>query len=135
MRRRRRRHRTSLDGDALAAQVSTGALEHILFPPDPVASARPSCIRSRGLPALARFVRHRAHARIGWGRPVSFITAQIGVIVSLPDPKIAIIGRGRLHCPRRSCRSSTTCYRVAEVDSERFFMRVTWWVRASRRFR
>ncbi len=36
---------------------------------------------------------------IGWGRPVSFLTAQLGVILSLPDPKIVIIGRVRIALP------------------------------------
>lgn len=38
-------------------------------------------------------------SEFGWGRPVSFLTAQIGVIISLPDPRIVIIGRGRVALP------------------------------------
>ena len=116
-----------LDGDALAAQVSTGALEHILFPPD-AAAAAPSI-----LDTLEQVfpVSHGAFVigpmlEIGWGRPVSFVTAQIGVILSLPDPKIAIIGRGRIALPAPQLpivdlRATV----VGEVDSERFYMRVS----------
>jgi hypothetical protein len=63
---------------------------------------------------------------IGWGRPVSFITAQIGVILSLPDPKIAIIGRGRIALPAPQLPIVDLRATVlAVVDTERFYMRVS----------
>jgi hypothetical protein len=89
-----------LDADALRAGISTGALDHILFPADPVAAA----------PAILSTLEHvfpvehgaiviGPMVEIGWGRPVSFLTAQLGVILSLPDPRIVIIGRGRIALP------------------------------------
>lgn len=89
-----------LDTDALRAGLTSGALDHIMFPPDPVAAA----------PAILTTLEHvfppeqgaiviGPMIEIGWGRPVSFITAQLGVIISLPDPRIVIIGRGRIALP------------------------------------
>jgi hypothetical protein len=115
-----------LDGDALAAQVATGALEHILFPPD-AAAAAPSILHTlEQVFPVSRDSVVGPMLEVGWGRPVSFITGQIGVILSLPDPKIAIIGRGRVALPAPQLpivdlRATV----VGEVDSERFYMRVS----------
>jgi hypothetical protein len=89
-----------LDTDALRESLPTGALDHILFPPDPVAAA----------PAILGTLEHvfpvdngsiviGPMIEIGWGRPVSFLTAQVGVLLSLPDPAIVIIGRVRIALP------------------------------------
>jgi hypothetical protein len=116
-----------LDGDALAAQVSTGALEHILFPPDPVAAA-PAILHTleQVFPVSSGSFVIGPMIEIGWGRPVSFITAQIGVILSLPDPKLAIIGRGRLTLPAPQLPIvDLRVTVVAELDSDRFYMRAS----------
>jgi hypothetical protein len=116
-----------LDGDALTAQVSSGALEHILFPPDPVAAA-PTILDTldQVFPASQGSFVIGPMIEIGWGRPVSFITVQIGIILSLPDPKLAIIGRGRIALPAPELpivdlRATV----VGEIDSERFYMRAS----------
>jgi len=89
-----------LDADALRAGISSGALDHIMFPPDPVAAA-PAILTTlqqvfpfdKGSFVIGPMV------EIGWGRPVSFVTGQLGVILSLPDPRIVIIGRLRVALP------------------------------------
>ena len=89
-----------LDTDALRAGIADGALDHLMFPPDPVAAA-PAILATlehvfpfeRGAFAIGPMM------ELGWGRPVSFLTAQIGVIISLPDPRIVIIGRVRIVLP------------------------------------
>jgi hypothetical protein len=89
-----------LDTDALRAGLPSGALDHIMFPDDPVAAA-PAILSTlervftfeRGAIVIGPMV------EIGWGRPVSFLTAQLGVILSLPDPRIVIIGRVRVAVP------------------------------------
>jgi len=89
-----------LDSDALRAGIADGALDHLMFPADPAAAAPvilsmlehvfPS---ERGAAAIGPMV------ELGWGRPVSFLTAQLGVIVSLPDPRVVIVGRVRVALP------------------------------------
>ncbi|MEP7113203.1 MAG: DUF6603 domain-containing protein, partial [Ilumatobacteraceae bacterium] len=89
-----------LDTDALRAKISDGALDHIMFPADPVAAA-PAILDTltavfpveQGSMVIGPMV------EVGWGRPVSFLTAQLGVILSLPDPKVVIIGRVRIAVP------------------------------------
>jgi hypothetical protein len=89
-----------LDTDPLRAGLSTGALDHIMFPADPVATA-PAILSTlehvfpfeRGAIVIGPMV------EIGWGRPVSFLVAQLGIILSLPDPRIVIIGRVRIALP------------------------------------
>jgi hypothetical protein len=89
-----------LDSDALRAGLADGALDHLMFPADPVAAA-PVILSmlehvfpfERGAAAIGPMV------ELGWGRPVSFLTAQLGVIVSLPDPRIVIVGRVRIALP------------------------------------
>lgn len=89
-----------LDSDALRAQLTSGALDHILFPPDPVAAA-PAILDTleQVFPADPGSVVIGPMVEVGWGRPVSFLTAQLGVILSLPDTKIVIIGRVRIALP------------------------------------
>jgi hypothetical protein len=89
-----------LDTDALRAGLSTGALDHIMFPPDPVAAA-PAILSTleRIFPLEPGAIVIGPMVEIGWGRPVSFLTAQLGVILSLPDPLIVIVGRVRIALP------------------------------------
>ena len=89
-----------LDSDALRDGISTGTLDHIMFPPDPVAAA-PAILTTleRVFPFELGAVVIGPMVEIGWGRPVSFLTAQLGVILALPDPLIAIIGRVRITLP------------------------------------
>ena len=89
-----------LDTDALRESISSGALDHIMFPADPVAAAPTilSTLEHVFPPARAAVV-IGPMVEIGWGRPVSFLTAQLGVILSLPDPRVVIIGRARIALP------------------------------------
>lgn len=89
-----------MDTDALRASLPGGGLDHIMFPPDPVAAA-PAILSTleRVFPVDQGSIVIGPMIEIGWGRPVSYLTAQIGVILSLPDPLIVIIGRVRIALP------------------------------------
>jgi hypothetical protein len=84
----------------LRAGAGAGPLDHVLFPPDPVAAA-PAILDTLGqvFPFAPGSFVIGPMLEIGWGRPVSFLTAQLGVILSVPDPKIVIIGRVRIAVP------------------------------------
>ncbi len=89
-----------LDNEALRAGIASGALDHVLFPDDPVGAA-PAILQTLELvfPVESGAIVIGPMVEIGWGRPVSFVTAQLGVILSLPDPLVVIIGRGRVTLP------------------------------------
>jgi hypothetical protein len=89
-----------LDGDALSAGVTSGALDNIMFPADPVAAA-PTILDTLEavFPMEQGSIVIGPMIEVGWGRPVSFLTAQVGVVLSLPDPLIVIIGRVRIALP------------------------------------
>lgn len=89
-----------LDGDALSAGLTSGALDNIMFPADPVAAA-PTILDTLEavFPVDHGSIVIGPMIEVGWGRPVSFLTAQVGVILSLPDPLIVIIGKVRIALP------------------------------------
>jgi hypothetical protein len=89
-----------LDNEALRAGMSTGALDHIMFPADPVAAA-PAILSTleQVFPVEHGSIVIGPMLELGWGRPVSFLTAQLGVILSLPDPVIVVVGRARIALP------------------------------------
>lgn len=83
-----------MDTDALRAGIADGAIDHLLFPEDPVAAA-PTILTTleKVFPFDQGSIVIGPMVEVGWGRPVSFLRAQLGVIISLPDPKIVILGR------------------------------------------
>ncbi len=89
-----------MDTDALRAQLPTGGLDHILFPEDVVAAApRILDTLEAVFPVSPGSIVIGPMVEVGWGRPVSFLTAQLGVLISLPNPKVVIIGRVRIALP------------------------------------
>ncbi len=83
-----------MDTDALRAGIADGAIDHLLFPEDPVAAA-PTILTTleKVFPVEQGSIVIGPMVEVGWGRPISFLRAQLGVIISLPDPKIVILGR------------------------------------------
>jgi Family of unknown function (DUF6603) len=86
--------------DPLRAGIRNHTADVLLFPKDPVAAA------PKILSALAEdFPREPGGfvvgpiVEIGWGTPVSYVTAKVGVIISLPDPKIILLGAVRVALP------------------------------------
>jgi hypothetical protein len=86
--------------DVLRAGVHDHTTDTVLFPKDPVAAA-PTI-----LTALAQMFPPQSDAfvagpmlELGWGSPVSFVTARLGVIIALPDPKVILLGSLRMALP------------------------------------
>jgi len=87
--------------DALRAGVRTKALDAVLFPPNPVASAAQLVKNLSGLFPIApgRFL-IGPMVRLRWGSPLPLLTADLGVFVELPAPvRAVILGRLRLGLP------------------------------------
>lgn len=90
----------AIDRAGLAAAVRSGHLDRVLFPDDP-AQAAPQILDT--LAAVFRTQRGSAVVgptfRLGWGRPASFVTADIGLVLELPSGVIALLGRVRIALP------------------------------------
>jgi hypothetical protein len=91
-------HRT-VDIPALQSGIRTGVLDSILFPDDPIANAPRilSDIATVFPIAQGSFV-VGAMLQIGWGVP-SIITADLGLIVQVPEIIIALIGQAETVLP------------------------------------
>lgn len=78
--------------DPLRDGVRTGAINGIMFPTDVIANA-PAIISDMQaiFPVKEGYFLIGPMAKIGWGTP-TLISLSLGVIIQLPDPKIAILG-------------------------------------------
>jgi len=84
-------HRT-LDELALAEGVREGRLDSLLFPEDPIAdAARILADIEAYFPTLTDHHAFGAMAKLGWGTP-TLITAELGVVLALPDAEVAVVG-------------------------------------------
>ena len=82
----------TMNGEFLRDGIHTGALESILFPPDPVAHANEVISNlKQGFPiAQDRFI-FGPMVKLGWA---SIITVEAGILLELPMPiRLAILGR------------------------------------------
>jgi hypothetical protein len=90
----------TISTDALRAGISNHTADTVLFPSDPVASA-PTILQLLATifpPQQGAFVAGPM-LELGWGAPVSFVTARLGVVLALPDPKVILIGSLRVALP------------------------------------
>ncbi|MFD3992940.1 DUF6603 domain-containing protein [Streptomyces sp. NPDC058583] len=90
----------ALDRAGLAEVVQSGHLDDLLFPAD-AAAAAPRILASLGavFPARPGSTVVGPMFRLGWGRPVSFLTADVGVVLELPSGVVGILGRLRVALP------------------------------------
>src|SRR4029077_16426629 len=90
----------AIDTDALHAAMHQHTLDLLLFPRDPVQRAPTilDALRAVFPPAAGGFVVGPMF-ELGWGTPVSFVTARIGILLSLPDPKLILLGLLRVTLP------------------------------------
>lgn len=82
-----------LDDDALAEGVRSGAVDHLLFPDDPIAEAPVILAEIDDIfPKVQGQYVFGPVALIGWGTP-TLIELSVGVILQLPDPfTISLLG-------------------------------------------
>ncbi|MEV7280878.1 DUF6603 domain-containing protein [Streptomyces sp. NPDC093111] len=90
----------ALDRAGLAEVVQAGHLDDLLFPAD-AAAAAPRILATLGsvFPARSGSTIVGPMFRVGWGRPVSFLTADVGVVLELPSGVVGILGRLRVALP------------------------------------
>jgi hypothetical protein len=82
----------TIDAEALAAGLRTGVVDALLFPEDPFGDSVELLDQIDDyFPLMAGNTVVGPVVMLGWGTP-TLITAQLGVIVSLPDGVIAVMG-------------------------------------------
>ncbi|HET9020952.1 MAG TPA: DUF6603 domain-containing protein [Ornithinibacter sp.] len=91
----------TVDTDGLTAMVRTGRMTDVMFPRD-LASRAVEVIAAvkQVFPARTGQTVVGPMLRLGWGRPVSFVTVSVGVVLTFPDPTlVAVIGSFRIALP------------------------------------
>ncbi|MER6160370.1 DUF6603 domain-containing protein [Streptomyces sp. NPDC001868] len=90
----------AIDRAALGEVVRSGHLDRVLFPDD-AARAAPQILSTLAsvFPARRGSVVVGPMLRLGWGRPISFVTADLGIVLELPSGDIALLGRLRVAVP------------------------------------
>jgi hypothetical protein len=89
----------TVDEVALGEAVRTGSLAHLLFPVNVVLNA-PAIVHdlSTVFPATRDHHLFGPMAKLGWGTP-TLITADLGIIIELPGPRLALLGVVRMLLP------------------------------------
>jgi hypothetical protein len=89
-----------VDTDLLRAQLRSGVLQQLLFPPDPVAAA-PAILQTLATvfpPSPGGFV-VGPMLSLGWGRPISFVRLDLAVLLALPETTVLLLARLRVALP------------------------------------
>ncbi len=91
----------SVDAAKLRAGLHDGSVSRLLFPDDPVANA-PAIIATMtaAFPHRQDGVVVGPMLQLGWGRPDSFVTLSVAVIITLPAPaQLLLLGSLRIAVP------------------------------------
>jgi hypothetical protein len=90
----------TISTDALRAGLHDHTADTLLFPENAAAAAPTllDLLRATFPPQPGGFVVGPL-LELGWGAPVSFVTARVGVLIALPDPKVILIGSLRVALP------------------------------------
>jgi hypothetical protein len=90
----------TLESEALAAGLKSGAIDAILFPSDPVNDA--ALIASQldsWFPVAPGSAVFGVAATITWGTPKTIVTGELGVALSFPDLEIVVMGSVKMVLP------------------------------------
>ncbi len=83
----------TMDAEAIAGGLKSGAVDAILFPDDPLEDA-PLIVSQLDawFPLAEGSCVFGVAATITWGTPVAIVTGEVGFMVSFPDIEIAVLG-------------------------------------------
>ena len=86
--------------DVLRQDVRDGTADLLLFPENPIAAAPTILQKVRDVfPAQPGGFVVGPMALLGWGSQAGFVLAKIGIVLSLPDPKLVLLGSVQIGVP------------------------------------
>jgi hypothetical protein len=86
--------------DALRQGIHDGTADTILFPSNPIEAAPKILDKVREIfPAQPGNFVVGPIALLGWGSQAGFIVAKVGIVLSLPDPKLILLGAVQIGVP------------------------------------
>ena len=89
-----------VNSDALAQGIHDGTLDTILFPSNPIEAAPKILDKVRDIfPAQEGNFVAGPIALLGWGSQAGFVVAKVGIVLSLPDPKLVLLGALQVGVP------------------------------------
>ena len=90
----------TMDTEAIGEALLSGVIDSMLFPEDPINDAAALIAQiDTYFPLQAGSVVFGPVIEVGWGSPTPLITAQIGVMIVIPDGIIAILGSIKAFLP------------------------------------
>lgn len=121
----------SLNSEALRDGLKDGVVGQLLFPADPVAAA-PQILNQLGAifpPRAGGFVIGPI-AELGWGSQAGFVKARLGVVISLPDPKLVLLGNIQIGVPSADVEEKLRVIDLraeimGEITPDYFFLKVS----------
>lgn len=87
----------TVSSDAMIAGIHDGTADALLFPDD--LDRVDTALLERVFPARGGAVAVGPAFQLGWGTPISFLTAKVGIVVALPAPKLMLLGALRVAVP------------------------------------
>jgi hypothetical protein len=93
----------TMDGEAIAAGLKSGAVDAILFPDDVLGEAGAIVAQlDAWFPLAEGNTVFGVAATITWGTPKVLVTGELGVMVSFPDLEIAVLGSVAMVLPEEA---------------------------------
>jgi hypothetical protein len=121
----------SLDSAALRDGLKDGVVGQLLFPADPVAAAPQILIQLGNIfPQRDGGFVIGPIAELGWGSQAGFVKARLGIVLSLPDPKIVLLGALEIGVPSADVDEKLRVVDLraelmGEITPDYFFLKVS----------
>jgi hypothetical protein len=113
-----------VDSNELRKGMKDHVIDKLLFPDDPVAQA-PTILEQLGKvfpPEDGGFVVGPI-VELGWGSQAKIVEAKVGIVLSLPDPKLILLGAIKVQAPAKKAPLVDLRAEVyGEIDSDRLLV-------------
>jgi hypothetical protein len=116
-----------ISSDELRKGLQQHVIDNLLFPDDPITAA-PTILGQLGkvFPVQAGGFVVGPIVELGWGSQAKIVEAKLGIALSLPDPKVLILGSLRIRAPSKL--TPLTDFRAevfAEITGDHFLLIAT----------